>query len=141
MGCGGLAGALLAQRVAGRLGAGRVIWLAPLLTCPPALLMLLAGPGWTLVPATAGPALLSMGGVIRLIAQTGIQQSVTPDRVLGRMSATFRFVTWSAMPLGGLLGGALGTWLGARCGGMTLTLVPVCFSGLRSGAGEPAPTR
>jgi hypothetical protein len=63
------------------------------------------------------------------------------------MSATFRFVMWNAMPLGGLLGGALGTWLGASATlavgavGMTLTFVPACFSGLRSGAGEPAPTR
>jgi predicted MFS family arabinose efflux permease len=147
MGCGGLTGALLARRVTGRFGAGRVIWLAPLLTCPPALLMPLAGPGWTVVPATAGLAVLSMGGVIRLIAQAGIQQSVTPDRVLGRMSATFRFVTWSAMPLGGLLGGALGTWLGAPATlaigavGMTLTFVPAFFSGLRSGAEGLVPTR
>jgi hypothetical protein len=51
------------------------------------------------------------------------------------------------MPLGGLLGGALDTWLGAPATlaigavGMTLTFVPAYFSGLRSGAGEPVPTR
>ncbi|AGZ42465.1 MFS transporter [Actinoplanes friuliensis] len=130
MGCGGLAGALLARRAASRLGARRVIWLAPLLTCPPAALMAFAAPGWTLWVAPAGLVLLSFGGVVRLVAQAGLQQSVTPDHVLGRMSATFRFVTWGGMPLGGLLGGAAGTWLGPSAtlwlsaAGLTLTFLP-----------------
>jgi predicted MFS family arabinose efflux permease len=138
MGCGGLLGALTAGRVAARIGRGRVIWLAPLLTCPLAALMPLTRPGWTVYAATAGLMLLSMGGVIRLIAQSGLQQSVTPARLLGRMSATARFVTWGSMPLGGLAGGVIGALLGAGttlwigAAGMTLAFLPTFLSPLRT---------
>ena len=30
------------------------------------------------------------------------------------MNATMRFLVWGTLPLGGLLGGALGSWLGTR---------------------------
>ena len=39
---------------------------------------------------------------------------LTPHQLLGRMNATIRFITWAAIPLGGLLGGALGGTLGNR---------------------------
>jgi hypothetical protein len=41
-------------------------------------------------------------------------QSITPDRLLGRMNASRRFVVWGVMPLGGLIGGALGSHVGLR---------------------------
>jgi hypothetical protein len=43
-----------------------------------------------------------------------LRQRVTPDHLLGRMTASYRFIGRSAMPLGSLCGGALGTWLGLR---------------------------
>ncbi|MEV7228090.1 MFS transporter [Polymorphospora sp. NPDC051019] len=138
MACGGLTGALVARRVVTRIGPGPVIWLAPLCTAPPAALMPLAEPGWRLYLAVLGLMLLSTGGVIRLVAQAGLQQSVTPDRLLGRMNATFRFVMWGSMPLAGLLGGALGTLLGAQAVlwigavGMTAAFLPTLFSPLRA---------
>ena len=36
----------------------------------------------------------------------------TPKRLLGRMNASVRFVVWGVMPIGALIAGALGTWLG-----------------------------
>jgi MFS family permease len=138
MGCGGLLGALVARRVVTRIGPGPAIWLAPLLTCPLAVLMPLAAPGRSVHLATGGLLLLSMGGVIRLVAQAGVQQSVTPDPMLGRMSATFRFVQWGGMPLGGLLGGAIGAWFDATTTlwigavGMTLSFLPTFCSALRT---------
>ena len=33
-------------------------------------------------------------------------------RLLGRMNASVRFCVWGVMPIGALLAGALGTWLG-----------------------------
>ncbi|WP_217552303.1 MFS transporter [Streptomyces sp. GbtcB6] len=130
MGCGALLGALLAAEVARRVGQRTVIWLAPLLTCPPTALMPLARPGWSVGVAAAGLAALSLGGVIRVVAQSSLQQTLTPDRLLGRMSATARFVSWGGIPLGGLLGGTSGSvfgptatlWIGAT--GMTLSALP-----------------
>src|SRR5439155_14327358 len=41
-----------------------------------------------------------------------LRQAITPDRLLGRMTATMRFLALVAAPFGALFGGALGEWLG-----------------------------
>ncbi|MFF5298631.1 MFS transporter [Streptomyces sp. NPDC013161] len=138
MGCGALLGALSATRVARRVGQGRVIWLASLVTCPLTVLMPLAHPGWSVCAAAAGLASLSFGGVVRVVAQSSFQQALTPDRLLGRVSATARFVSWGGIPLGGLLGGTSGSvfgatatlWIGAA--GMTASVLPNVLSPLRT---------
>ncbi|MCF3122000.1 MFS transporter [Streptomyces arenae] len=138
MGCGALLGALLATTVSRRIGQGRVIWIASLTTCPLTALMPLAAPGWSVYGAAIGLSALSLGGVIRVVAQSSFQQALTPDRLLGRMSATARFVSWGGIPLGGLLGGALGSTLGATAtlwigaAGMTSSVIPNLFSPLRT---------
>ncbi|SCF86382.1 MFS transporter [Streptomyces sp. Ncost-T10-10d] len=138
MGCGALLGALWATRVSKRIGQGPVIWLAPLVTCPLTVLMPLAHPGWNVYVAALGLAFLSLGGVIRFVAQSSLQQTLTPDRLLGRMSATARFVSWGGIPLGGLLGGASGIVFGAKAtlwigaAGMTLSTIPYFLSPLRN---------
>lgn len=137
MASGGLTGAVLARQLIGRIGHGLAIALTPLCTAPAAALMPAARRGWPLAAATAGLALVSAGGVVRLIAQAGLQQTVTPDRLLGRMNATVRFVQLGSMPIAGLLGGVLGDllgapavlWLGAA--GMTAAFLPALLSPLR----------
>ena len=144
MACGGFTGALLARRLIARIGPGPAVWLAPLCTAPAAALMPAAGFGWPLWLAVAGLALVSAGGVVRLIGQVGLQQAVTPDRLLGRMSATVRFVQWGSMPIAGLVGGTLGgvlgapavLWIGAA--GMTAAFLPALLSPLRTTRELPA---
>jgi MFS family permease len=53
------------------------------------------------------------------------RQTLCPDHLLGRMSATMRFMIWGALPVGGLIGGALGTAIGLRA-----TLWVSAFGGL-----------
>ncbi|MEU6925750.1 MFS transporter [Streptomyces sp. NPDC046631] len=138
MGCGALLGALVATTVSKWIGQGTVIWLAALVTCPLTALMPLARPGWSIYAAAIGLAALSLGGVIRVVAQSSFQQEMTPDRLLGRMSATTRFVSWGGIPVGGLLGGVSGSafgatttlWIGAA--GMTLSVLPNLLSPLRT---------
>ncbi|MEV8106979.1 MFS transporter [Streptomyces sp. NPDC088135] len=138
MGCGALLGALVATTVSKWIGQGTVIWLAALATCPLTALMPLARPGWSIYAAAIGLAALSLGGVIRVVAQSSFQQEMTPDRLLGRMSATTRFVSWGGIPVGGLLGGVSGSafgatttlWIGAA--GMTLSVLPNLLSPLRT---------
>ncbi|MFH8617327.1 MFS transporter [Streptomyces sp. NPDC017979] len=138
MGCGALLGALSAGAVVQRFGQGPVIWLAPLVTCPLTALMPLARPGWSVWVAATGLVVLSLGGVIRVVAQSGYQQASTPDGLLGRMNATTRFVSWTGTLLGGLLGGALGSGLGAGAAlwvgaaGMTSSTLVTLFSTLRT---------
>ncbi len=138
MGGGALLGALLATRISTRIGQGRVIWLAPLCTCPLTVLMPLTRPGWSVAVAALGLSALSLGGVVRVVAQWSFQQALTPDRLLGRVSATARFVSMGGIPLGGLLGGVSGSafgaagtlWIGAA--GMTLSVLPNVLSPLRT---------
>ncbi|MEE1767600.1 MFS transporter [Streptomyces sp. JV185] len=138
MGCGALLGALVATTVSKWIGQGPTIWIAALVTCPLTTLMPLARPGWSLYMAAIGLAALSLGGVVRVVSQSSFQQALTPDRLLGRMSATTRFVSWGGIPVGGLLGGASGSvfganttlWIGAA--GMTLSFLPNFLSPLRT---------
>ncbi|MFJ3791666.1 MFS transporter [Kitasatospora sp. NPDC090091] len=138
MGCGALVGALCAGRLSARFGPGPVIRLAPLVTCPPTALMPMAHPGWTVPVAAVGLAALSLGGVVRLVAQSSVQQALTPVGLLGRMSATTRFLSGCGLALGGMLGAAAGAALGARATmvigavGMTLSFVPTAASPLRT---------
>ncbi len=144
MASGGLTGALLARRVINRIGPGPAVWLATLCTVPTAAILPLARPGWLLWLAATGLALVSAGGVIRLVSQVGLQQAATPDRLLGRMSATVRFVQWGSMPIGALLGGLLGGLLGAQAVlfigafGMTAAFLPAFLSPLAAARELPA---
>ena len=42
------------------------------------------------------------------------RQIASPPEMLSRVMATVRFVSWGAIPVGGLAAGVLATWLGAR---------------------------
>jgi predicted MFS family arabinose efflux permease len=114
MGLGGVAGAFAASWCTRRLGQARAIWLVPLLTWPFQALVPLAAPGWRVGLVPAGLAVTAFGVIIYNVAQVSYRQAVCPDRLLGRMNATVRFVVWGTMPIGGLIGGGLGEWVGVR---------------------------
>ena len=66
------------------------------------------------------------------------QQAVTPDRLLGRLNATRRFIVWGVIPLGSLAGGALASTIGLRptlwvgAIGGSLSFLPLLLSPVRS---------
>ena len=60
---------------------------------------------------SASPA-FSFSAVVYNVAQVSYRQAICPPRLLGRMNAAVRWVVWGTLPLGGLLGGALGTAAG-----------------------------
>ncbi|MDG4766937.1 MFS transporter [Solwaraspora sp. WMMD406] len=120
---GALVGALAAQRVADRLGHGRTIWIAMAASSPFELLIPLAQRGWLLWLAATGAAIAWFGSVIYNITQLSFRQRLTPDRLLGRVNASMRFLVWGTMPLGALAGGVLGQYLGART---TLVVAAIC---------------
>ncbi|HEY8453889.1 MAG: MFS transporter [Micromonosporaceae bacterium] len=138
-GSGGLLGAFLSRRFAAWVGQGPAIWLSAAVTAPFGLLMpLVAAPGWRLWLAAVGGFVVSVGVVIYNVTQVSFRQGLTPDHLLGRMNATMRFLVWGTMPLGGLLGGVLGEWVGVRSAlliaalGTCLAFLPVFLSPLRS---------
>ncbi len=48
------------------------------------------------------------------VTTVSFRQRVTPDHLLGRLNSVYRLVAWGTRPLGAVLGGALGQWLGVR---------------------------
>jgi MFS family permease len=111
-----LVGALLARRIAGRIGVGATIIAANVLSTAGALLAPLAhGAVAVTIPLLVGAQFFTgMGGTIYNITQVSLRQTITPDHLLGRMNATMRFIVWGVLPLGGLLGGLLGSLIGLR---------------------------
>ncbi|WIY07065.1 MFS transporter [Amycolatopsis mongoliensis] len=113
-GAGGILGAVCSGAITRRIGQARAIWLVPLCALPGHLLLPFAAPGWRLGLAGFGAAVGWFGIIIYNIAAVSYRQAICPDRLLGRMNASVRFVVWGVIPLGGLLGGALGEGLGLR---------------------------
>ena len=109
---GWLVGAFLASWAARTLGLGATLGLS-----------ILAGGLVTLATPLAllgAPAIvLSLLGFVNNlmvpvynINQVSLRQSITPDRVQGRMNATMRTIVWGTIPIGAFVGGILGTAIG-----------------------------
>ena len=106
-GVGMVIGALVATRVMQRLAFGTVVGLGPVTGFVAALVMALT----VLVPAAwlAGLSffLLGVGPILWVISTTTLRQSVTPPRLLGRVSA-INIMSYGARPLGSALGAIVG---------------------------------
>ena len=111
---GGVAGGVLSGRLSRRIGSARVIWFSMLVLGLPQLLVPLAEPGWRVAAFVVGMLSFSFCAVIYNVAQVSYRQAICPPGLLGRMNAAVRWVVWGTIPLGGLLGGALGTVIGVR---------------------------
>lgn len=90
-----------------------------------------AGPFWaaSLLFGT-GLFLLDLTAMIFFINYLSLRQAVTPDALLGRVTATMICLTVAAAPLGGLAGGWIGEHVGLRAamffaGGGALLLTPL----------------
>jgi MFS family permease len=123
-GLGCVIAASLAERLSRRFGVGAAIVYGLLLTAT-----LLLG---------AAILLFDFGAVLYAINYLALRQALTPDRLLGRMTATMRFVTVAAAPLGSLAGGVLATGIGLRHTlwvvgslGIVLSLAAMRFSPVR----------
>jgi len=109
-----LVGAFLSARIARALGTGPAIVASALAIALGMALVPLATAG-TAVPVLVAYGLVaSFGGVVYNVNARSTTQTITPDRMLGRTIATLRFFVWGTIPLGSLLGGAMGTTLGLR---------------------------
>lgn len=126
---GGVAGGLLSGALARRVGSARLCWLAMTVFDLPGLLIPVAGSGWRILLFSAGWMSWTFGSTLCAIALASYRQRTCPDALLGRVSAVFRWVTWGTLPLGGLVGGALGTALGVRAT-LWIAVAGGCLSGL-----------
>ncbi|AKU17943.1 MFS transporter [Luteipulveratus mongoliensis] len=111
---GGLLGALLAARVARRLGVGPTIALGAVLFCAPfALVPIAGGPVWARAGTLALVEFISAGGVMLYdINNNALQAAVTPDFMRSRVSGAYSTVNYGIRPLGAVVGGLGGELLG-----------------------------
>ena len=106
-------------------------WVAPLnrrFGMGPTMLSGIAGTGlaWVIMGSASGPFwlasilfggglfLLDLGAMIFFINYLTLRQAVTPDRLLGRVTATMMCLTASTAPLGALAGGWVAEHYGLR---------------------------
>jgi predicted MFS family arabinose efflux permease len=112
-GVGMVIGALVATRVMRRLAFGTVVGLGPVTGFVAALVMALT----VMVPVAwlAGLSffLLGAGPILWVISTTTLRQSVTPPRLLGRVSA-INIMSYGARPLGSALGAIVGGFYSAE---------------------------
>jgi MFS family permease len=113
-GCGALLGSLTAAPARRRWGVGPVLLGAQVLFGVTGLLVPLA----VLVPRHALPLVVAaelLQWVMVLVYDinaVSLRQAVTPDRLLGRVNGTMRFLVWGMRPVGSLAGGYLGSRIG-----------------------------
>ncbi|GAQ53311.1 MFS transporter [Streptomyces acidiscabies] len=144
-GVGILLGARLARPLAARLGHGRTLALAGPWFAPAAVAVALVGTGpWLWVAGAGWLAVMTKTGIDNVLGVT-LRQHLTPDPLLGRMNATFRFLLTGALAVGSALGGLIGevadvrvaVWAGAVC--LAGAFLPVFLSPVRALRELPAP--
>lgn len=144
---GALVGAFSAGRISARLGVGPTIIGAASIGGPMFLLAAFA-PHGNAALAVLGPAVAvgAFSNVVYNVTQLSLRQTITPERIQGRMNSVMRFIVWGAIPAGALLGGAFGTWIGLKetliVGGVgcCLAFLPVLLSQVRRIREMPEPS-
>jgi len=135
---GWLLGALFVRRLQARLGVGNTTLVACVLFGLPFLVIPFAPHSFPLPFLVVGIMIGGFGGVVYNVTQISLRQTITPERLQGRMNAVMRFIVWGALPLGSLVGGALASSIGLRDtlivsgGGATFAILPIWFSPIRA---------
>ncbi len=113
-GAGALLGAMLAEPLRRRIGIGPAILVAMFAFGATGMLVPLA----VLVPRVALPLVVGaeflqwMAIVMHDVNAISLRQGIVPDRMLGRVNGTMKFISWGLRPVGSLLGGILGGVIG-----------------------------
>jgi MFS family permease len=113
---GGIIGAVVAARIGRAIGVGRAFLLGCVLFPAPLTLVPLAdGPRSLVIAMLFTAEFLSGLGVMILDINVGsIMFALTPDRLRSRATGAFNFVNWGIRPIGALVGGIVGAWIGVR---------------------------
>ena len=133
-----LVGAIVAKRIETRIGVGRTIVGSMALSAPGMLLVPLAPRDFAIPLLVASGVIIGFAVVLYNVTAISLMQAITPDRLLGRMNASRRFIVWGVIPLGSLAGGILASTIGLRptlfvgAIGASLAVAPLLFSPVRS---------
>jgi MFS family permease len=133
MGVGTITGSVLGRRLSHRIGPGPCLVVGYAI-CGAGWLLLAAAPAnaWGVAAFALMLMTFTTGAVFIFINFLALRQAVTPEPLLGRMTATMRWLTLLAAAPGALLGGWLGEHVGLRAalafaGGVSVVLVVVAW--------------
>ena len=140
-----LIGALTTNRITERVGVGRTL-VASAIGFSLSNLPIAFAPDALIWPALALSGFVGgFCGTAWNINQVSLRQAITPPRMQGKMNATMRFIVWGTIPLGAIIGGALGGLIGLQqtivvgaVGGL-LAFIPVTLSSVRQIVTMPEP--
>jgi len=133
MGLGTITGSVLGRRISHRIGPGPCLVVGYAITGVGWLLLALApANAWGVAAFALMLMLFTTGAVFIFINFLALRQATTPASLLGRMTATMRWLTLLAAGPGALLGGWLGEHVGLRSAlgfsaGVSLLLVLVAW--------------
>ena len=108
---GSIIGGLLATRISRRLGPGRALLTAVVVSG-----LLYFGVALTSNAYLVGlfGAVGSMLGIVWNVITVSLRQAIIPDELLGRVNSVYRFLGWGMMPVGAAVGGAVASAFGLR---------------------------
>ncbi|MEV4635952.1 MFS transporter [Actinoplanes sp. NPDC049548] len=149
-GVGTLLGAALTTRFTDAVGTARGLVISGFVAVAGALVVPWGAGHTAYATFVLGNLAFAAGVVVLSVTTRTYRQTASPPELLSRVMATVRFVSWGAIPVGGLVAGTLAGPFGARTTLVVLGAVTVCVPlawllspvrGLRDLSEVPVPVR
>jgi MFS family permease len=111
MAIGSLLGSVMTERLERWLGRANLLAVAMGITA-----LMAAVPAFTTDPFLVGASFAATGFVLVAwnVVTVSLRQRIVPDRLLGRLNASYRLLAWGTMPVGAVVGGIIGELAGLR---------------------------
>lgn len=113
---GGILGAFFSQKISKIIGIGPSIIGSVVMITGGGIIVAFVNESmiFTMILLILGQIFTGFGNTVYFVSQVSLRQSITPTEIMGRINASNRFISRAAMPLGGLFGGLLGTFVALK---------------------------